>query len=108
MKKKKRWQRLFYNVFKIRSSLQQGSADERNYSVIDSKFENIDRKIHKAIELDQLILLVADLLKQKLESGSIHDKVLVAEELEKIMSNSAQNADLLKEVRRMLNERSNE
>jgi hypothetical protein len=85
--------------------LQQGSTDEVNREIVELKLGNIDRKLHKAIELDQLILLIADILKEKIEKGSIDDRISISEELEKIMSNSAQNAVILKEVRRILNEK---
>ena len=87
--------------------MQQGSSDEQNRTIVETKIGNIDRKLHKAIELDQLILFVADLLKEKIEKGSVDDKVSIAEELEKIMSNSAQNAEILKEIRRSLSESTN-
>ena len=87
--------------------MQQGSSDEQNRTIVETKIGNIDRKLHKAIELDQLILFVADLFKEKIEKGSVDDRVSIAEELEKIMSNSAQNAEILKEIRRSLSESTN-
>ena len=78
------------------------SLDNEAYrNEIQILLEAIDLKIHKAIELDQLVLLDSELvsakLKEKLDSES-------AERLESIVSRSQENAQILRELRKKLEE----
>ncbi|MHB1907280.1 MAG: hypothetical protein ACYCQJ_00255 [Nitrososphaerales archaeon] len=61
----------------------------------------IDRKIHKAIELDQLIILQVELLQQELiESKNVES----GEALEAVVSRTAEIGKLLQEIRKKLHE----
>ncbi|MHB1907459.1 MAG: hypothetical protein ACYCQJ_01155 [Nitrososphaerales archaeon] len=78
------------------------SLDNEAYrNEIQILLEAIDLKIHRAIELDQLVLLDSELvsakLKEKLDSES-------AERLESIVSRSQENAQILRELRKKLEE----
>ena len=78
------------------------SLDNEAYrKEIQILLEAINLKIHRAIELDQLVLLDSELvsikLKEKLDPES-------AERLESIVSRSQENAQILRELRKKLEE----
>jgi septum formation inhibitor-activating ATPase MinD len=64
----------------------------------------IDRKIHRAIELDQLVVLTAELLKDKLDEAQVILPASVGEDLESIASKSGENGDILRQIRAIVNE----
>ena len=61
----------------------------------------IDRKIHKAIELDQLIILQVELLQQELIESKNAES---GEALEAVVSRAAEIGSLLQEIRKKLHE----
>jgi hypothetical protein len=76
--------------------------------------EEVDRKIHHAIELDQVLLLTSDLAKGKIhqlfeikyEQTTVKQRLTEIDELlETLASSCEQNANLLHEVKRLLRER---
>jgi hypothetical protein len=64
----------------------------------------VERRIYKAIELDQLIVLTAELLKDTLEKAQLNDSVPVSEDLESIVSKIQENADILYQIKKTLKE----
>jgi hypothetical protein len=65
----------------------------------------LDRRLHRAIELDQLIILSAEILKEKLDNAvaaqwpTSHE---ASEILESVASKSSEIGSILQEVRRSL------
>jgi hypothetical protein len=62
--------------------------------------ETLDRRIHRAIELDQLIILSSEMLKDKLNRERTITKLEeVDESLERISSSGAESGQILHEIR---------
>jgi len=60
----------------------------------------LDRRIHRAIELDQLVTLSAEMLKEKLNRDRSYAKLEeINETLERISSSGAENGQILHEIR---------
>ncbi len=60
----------------------------------------LDRRIHRAIELDQLVTLSSEMLKEKLNRDRSNAKIEeINETLERISSSGAENGQILHEIK---------
>lgn len=62
----------------------------------------IDRRIHRAIELDQLIALTAELAIDRLQKVPLLDSQKIMEDLEYVVSRSEEHCDILRDTRKIL------
>jgi hypothetical protein len=88
-------------------NLKEEEKEEKNESGdVDVLLGIVERKIHRAVELDQLIFLSAELLKDDLEKKIMSSALepQVGEDIERITSKSQENAELLYQIRRTLEE----
>jgi hypothetical protein len=61
---------------------------------------SLDRRIHRAIELDQLVTLSSEMLKEKLNRDRYYAKIEeINETLERISSSGAENGEILHEIK---------
>ena len=75
--------------------------NERYRKEVQVLLELVERRIHRAIELDQLILLEAEVLQDDLkEMGSPK----INETLQSIASRTEEHASILREIKRKLRE----
>jgi hypothetical protein len=78
-----------------------GFIDKKDFEVLIGA---IDRKIHRAIDTDQLIVLTAEVVRERLSNLHLGDPVSLGEYLESIVSKSLENSQLLLDIRRKLRE----
>jgi hypothetical protein len=64
----------------------------------------VDARLHKAIGLDQIVMLVSELLKETLADLPLSQKVLaeINEKLESISSTTMENGTILRDARKEL------
>lgn len=83
-------------------------GDEESKKNIQGLLGTIDRRIHRAIELDQLIVLTSELLRERLEKVSSSllplDSTQFSEDLEPIVSKCEEHAGFLYQIRKALKE----
>jgi hypothetical protein len=66
----------------------------------------VERNLHKAVELDQIVTLSGELLKERLEELRLNSEIIneINERLESMTSSALENAGLLQDVKRKLKE----
>jgi len=72
---------------------------------LDVLFGILDRRLHRAIELDQLVILSVEILKDKLDNVVAAQRLTsheASEILESVSSKSSEIGSILQEVRRSL------
>ena len=79
-------------------------TDSRHRKDLEVLLGAIDRRIHRAIELDQLIVLTAELVKNQLEKAPMTDFARLSEDIESIVSRTMENSDILYQIRKTLKE----
>jgi hypothetical protein len=85
-----------------RSFCQQLSTLDREQKDLEIFLGIIERKLRKAIDIEQVVILTAEFLRDQIQAGSVTDVIEVIETLESVSSKCSENAKILQELRRTI------